>query len=407
MFKSLLLLLTLLSTMSLVGSGCASPSCEDLTEHLKSCTSQLLNDYGTNTQKTCVLGKKKACSGNQICMQPKGAVVAHCFIPQNVNQEFILLVNAVSRSCGSIFAAHHKDYMNCIVASERRCDLEKINACAAKYIKPVGAVRKSGESAINYIIGLILLISVVFLLRMVLHPVGLHVFSMKKISTSNVLLSLAFALILPPLLLIEGDIGKFLFGLPIFVVIGLLLEGLLVFVGLKFSDKSNPKNSIKSAILFGLLMSLLTYPWLYGYPLPGLFITSSLLFGLLIVIYEQDISFATGVTLLHMIWIWGFFTFFAASHHLGGEAWFIQKKHFKIELRKEQRGLAKTVKEAKKMQEMEADAKLRAKEAAITSKKEKEDEAKLKAAEKKKKAEEAKKPKPAPRKKRRRRRRRR
>ena len=407
-FKSLLLLFSLLPMLLLIGGGCASPSCEDLTQHLSRCSTQLVNDYGLKTDKRCVPGQKKACSGGQICLQPKNAALAHCYITQEVNKNFGSLVNATSRSCGTIFAAHHKDYLNCVVASESRCDLDKINACASKHLKPTAVIGGKGKGGtVNYIFGLILIIVLGFLLRMVLRPAGLNIFALGKPSLKDLLLNFIFALVLLPILFIEGDIGKFLFGLPIFVGIAIVLEGVLVFVGLKVSDKSNPKNSIMSAILFGALIGLLTYPWVYGLPLPGLFVTSSLLFGLLIVIYHQDVSFSTAFTLLHMIWVWGFFTHFAAHNNIGGEAWFIQKQIFKQEVRKEHKELVKSVAQAKKDKEREEEAKLRAKEEAEKAKKEKAEESKLKAAEKKKKAEEAKKPKPPPTNNRRRRRRRR
>jgi len=347
--KFLYLLLFTSSLSLLLSQGCASPSCSQYAEYLSSCTNKLLEKYGGKTKQACSFDGKKKCPSGQFCIKESGAMGGTCFAGENTYSEYKQLIAITNNSCNPIFATRYKKYVECSLGDGKSCNPKKLQACAQKHLQE--PLFYSGSQSVKN----------------------------------------------------KASFGTFFIGFLIFLVLSIIIEGILVFVVMKFSDRSNPKNTIVRGIIFGALLAVITYPFVYMVPLPGMLISSSLLLGLLIVTYHQEVSFASFFTGLHVIWVWGFFSFFTANGTLHSESWLQSANDHRYAskaVHKKLHGkILETEKDRKRRAELKKrEAKLR-KERAEKEKKEK--------AEKARKAKEAKEAEEKKKKKKRRRRRRR
>ena len=303
-----LLLLTGILPLAFLSGGCTSSSCEKLHESINKCTIQWVGKYGRKAKKTCTLGEKKQqCNASELCIQPPGVAFPSCYEPGNVYKEQRIILNNVRQLCDPIFKSRQAAYIRCIEASE--CDVKKFNACAAKMTNQIKKEKEKGP-------------------------------------------------------------GGALISFIIFLVITILVEGLLVFVGVKIVDRNNPKNTIPRGLVLGAVIAVVTFPLVYFSPLAGVLVSSSLLFRLIILFYQQEAFLPSIFTAIHIVFVWSVFTFLVAGEFMGGKAWLVQSaafrramqtRHGKMaearqEFEKEQRKLAlerKRAAELKKQQEEE------------------------------------------------------
>jgi hypothetical protein len=144
--------------------------------------------------------------------------------------------------------------------------------------------------------------------------------------------------------------GDGLIGYLVFVLLVLLLEGLLLFGILKLIDRQNPKTTLVRALSFALVIGLISFPLIYLSPLLGLLISSSLLFGIILILFHQGIAMPVFYTAFHIVWISVFFNFMVANQNFGNDAWLFEPQNLRIVLAEEHERLSKLVTEQKQQQ---------------------------------------------------------
>lgn len=323
-----LLLFSSLLPLGALTQGCAKPSCTQYSEQLAACGDKVLADFGEKQEGTCKLGTANQCTAGQICTQPPGEAFASCYNPGEAYKNFKEMITVGQRLCDDVFAGRQKKYMDCIIKAG--CNLKEANKCTEQ----LASLRKQAEQA--------------------------------------------------------GQMGGFLAAFAAFLLASVLLGGLLLFVLLKLTDRSNPKNTIFRALLVSVGVGAFTFPLVYASPLLGIFVSSSVLFGAVMIVYQQGAFLSTILTASHIIWVQLFFTLVVSAEVMHGPAWISQAEFFRIQIAKHHETVAKSISEIEGDRKRYAEAK---KKAAEEEKKRKEEEAKKKAAEEeaKKKAEEEKK----------------
>lgn len=267
-----LLLLTGILPFAFFSEGCSfSSTCDELIRSVDKCTTKWVGTYGKKFNKTCRPGAAQ-CETSQLCIQPPGSAFAKCHLPGPIHQRQQVLIERTRRLCGPIFTARQVPYIQCIKSAQ--CDVKKFNACNAKLVSQLKKEKEKGSSG-------------------------------------------------------------FLIGLLIFLVVSALVEGLLIFGGIKILDKNNPRNTIVRAFIVGIVSGLITFPMVFFSPLTGVLISSSLLFSLIIVTYQLEVFMPAAFTAFHIFWAWSVFTFMVAGGTLGGKAWLSQGALFRQALNRE------------------------------------------------------------------------
>jgi hypothetical protein len=304
--------------------GCASPSCTQYLEHLNACSDKILVDTGTKIDLRCTLGAPNQCTTGQMCIQPQGELFASCFQPGEVHKTFKELAATGEQFCNSVFASRQNKYMRCVI--DAGCDAKKASVCEAQMLSLTKKAQK------------------------------------------------------------EGETGGFLVSLVLFFLLTSVLGGAAIFVLMKLIDGQNPKNTVFRALGLAGAMALFTYPIVYLTPLLGLLLTSSILFGVVMIVYQQGAFLSVAVTAANVLWVSTFFNYVTSQEIMHARAWLEQPEHFRREVGKKHSSLLKAVEELEQERKNLAQALKRAEEA----KKKAEEEAKKKAEEeaKKKKAEE-------------------
>lgn len=319
-----LLLFTSLLPLSSLMQGCATPSCSTYIERLTACADKVLTTYGEKQEGTCKLGAANQCTAGQLCVQPQGEAFATCFNPGEAHKNFKELIATSQRFCDDVFAGRQNKYMRCVI--DAGCDAKKINGCSTQLVSLTKQAKKAGES------------------------------------------------------------GGFLISFLAFIVVSMIAGGLILFILIKLLDGQNPKNTILRGLLVGGAVGLFTFPLVYISPLLGVLLSSSALFGVVMLVYQQGAFLSTVVTASHIIWVQLFFTIFVSSEMMHGEAWIAQAEHFRRGVTAHHERVATSVFEVERDRRRAAEARKRAAE---EEKKRKEEEAKKKAEEEaKKKAEE-------------------
>ncbi|MCB9643053.1 MAG: hypothetical protein H6728_08265 [Myxococcales bacterium] len=322
-FLCLLLFSSLLPLSSLM-QGCATPSCTTYVDQLTTCADKVLTVYGEKQEGTCKLGAANQCTTGQLCVQAPGEAFAACFTPGEAYKSFKEMIATSQRFCDDVFAGRQNKYMRCV--ADAGCDAKKINDCSTKLVSLTKQAKKAGES------------------------------------------------------------GGFLVSFLAFIVFSMVAGGLILFFLIKILDGQNPKNTILRGLLVGAAVGVVTFPLVYISPLLGVLLSSSALFGVVMLVYQQGAFLSTVVTATHIIWVQVFFTMFVSSEMMHGEAWIAQAEHFRRSVSAHHERVAKSVEEIERDRKRAAEARKRAAE---EEKKRKEEEAKKKAEEEaKKKAEE-------------------
>lgn len=129
-----------------------------------------------------------------------------------------------------------------------------------------------------------------------------------------------------------SDTGGSIIGFLFFLIASLLLEGLVLFGVLKLIDRHNPQNTIVKAMILGTIIGVATFPLVYISPLLGMLLSGSLLFGLIVVFYQQDVFLPAVYTAFHIVWVSYFFSFMVATSQLGNSSWLAQPKTLRLRM---------------------------------------------------------------------------
>jgi len=324
-----LLLFSSLLPLGALTQGCAKPSCSQYAEQLAACEDKVLADFGDKQEATCKRGEANQCTAGQICTQPPGEAFASCYTPGEALKNFKEMLTVAQRLCDDVFAGRQKKYMDCVVKAG--CNIKDANKCTDQLV----SLKKQTKQA--------------------------------------------------------GQFGGFLASFAAFLIASIFFGGLMLFVLLKLTDRANPKNTIPRAIFVSIGIGLFTFPLVYASPLLGIFISSSILFGAVMIVYQQGAFLSTALTASHIVWVQLFFTFIVSAEVMHGPAWISQAEFFRIQIVKQHETVAKSISDIEGERKRYAEAKKRAaeeekkrKEEEAAAKKKAEEEAKKKAEEEKK-----------------------
>lgn len=330
----LLLLLSTLCAMVL-SQGCTSPTCQDYLNHMTTCRDKMVGTFGNQVvveakdkSKSTVPCKKeterKDCGLGKYCVRAPGHATSTCYNPGNLYKQFKELSDEVKSQCVPIFAVRQSGSKQSGSKSYYKCIQNA--KCDLRKINACQSQltkeKKSGQGA----------------------------------------MFIAFLL---------------------FLGLTLLLEGILLFVTLKFTDGLNPKVTLVRALTLAFIVGVVGFPAMYFSPLIGTALSSSLFFGLIIIFFYQGAGFPTFYTAFHIFWVSAFFNFMVANQHIGNKPWLFESKTLRVAMVTKHDKLSDTLEEYDQTQKEIAAARARAKKQA-------QEEAKQKALAKKKKQEEAK-----------------
>lgn len=268
-FLFLLLACCLIPTTSFL-SGCTSTGCLKLIQQFEGCGETWVKQYGIQKKETCSKSTvRKDCGTGLACVTPTGQANSYCFIPGNVVQKGGAITNVLQDLCNPVFTDRQVEYTKCL--GDAGCDIGKIKACSIKLSNEVKKSSKKGP-------------------------------------------------------------GPIFVGFLVFLLVTLIGEGLFVFVGLKIADKRNPANSIVRALTFAAISGVISFPLVYISPLIGMFVSASLMFGILVIFYNTELLLPTIYTGFHLILTFMVFTFLVSSSMMGGKAWLGQPQTLRLKM---------------------------------------------------------------------------
>lgn len=283
MKKTCLLALLLVSSSLTFLSQANAASCDDYIQTLKTCSDKVVSLYGAKMVKFVKKGKKtvqvnipctpgknvrKVCGSGNFCVAEPGSTFTNCYKGGSIHNRYRSFLAEVENLCEPIFASRQGGTSGYVACVNNA-------KCDIKAINKCRALLKKE----------------------------------KKTGT-----------------------GGNLVGFLVFLLACILLEGLLLFVAIKVIDRHNPKNTILRGILLSAVIGACTYPLVYSWPLLGMLLSGSLLFGLIIVLYQEDVFLPAVYAAFHILWVGAFFTFMVAGGHIGNEAWLAQPKTLRFKV---------------------------------------------------------------------------
>ncbi|TNE51463.1 MAG: hypothetical protein EP343_05035 [Deltaproteobacteria bacterium] len=329
-----LLLSILLSTLGLMVlvQGCTSPTCQDYMDSMAVCRDKIVSEYGSKVvieekdgskrTRTCKKETgRKDCGLAAYCVKGQASAFATCYQPGSLYKRYQTLVDDLSLSCGPIFA-----------------------------------VRQAGKKSYY-------------------QCVKAANCDLRKINACQTLLKKEKK---------SGSSG-YIMGFLIFLGLSILLEGLVLFGFLKFTDRMNPKVTLTRALVLSVIVGVISFPAVYFNFLVGMGLSASLLFGLIIIFFYQGAGMPTLVTTIHLIWVSMFFNFMVANQSLGNTSWLYAPKKLRVQVMYHHEKLNTLMEEFDTAQKEAAAARARLKKEKEEAAKKKQQEAK-----EKKKKEEAK-----------------
>jgi hypothetical protein len=265
-----LLLLSCLIPMTSLLTGCTSSGCRKLEQHFESCGETWIKQYGIKKKNTCSKNTvRKDCGVGLACVTPTGQANSYCYMPGNVVDKSKAIIGLVQEICNPVFTDRQTKYMECL--NQARCDIGKIRACSFKLSNELKKSKKKGP-------------------------------------------------------------GPIFVGFILFLLVTLIVEGLFVFIGLKISDKRNPSNSIVRALVFAAISGVVTFPLVYFSPLVGMLVSSSLMFGILVIFYHTEMLLPSVFTGFHLVYTFMLFTWLVSSGMMGGSAWLGQPQTMRLKM---------------------------------------------------------------------------
>ncbi len=275
-----LLLSILLSTLGLMVlvQGCTSPTCQDYMDSMTVCRDKIVSEYGSKVvieekdgskrTKTCKKETgRKDCGVAAYCVKGPSSAFASCYQPGSLYNRYQTLVDDLNLSCGPIFAVRQ-------AGKKSYYQCVKSANCDLRKINACQSLlkkeKKSGSSA-------------------------------------------------------------YIMGFLIFLGLTILLEGLVLFGFLKFTDRMNPKVTLTRALVLSLIVGVISFPAVYFNFLVGMGLSASLLFGLIIIFFYQGAGMPTLVTTIHLIWVSMFFNFMVANQSLGNTSWLYAPKKLRVQ----------------------------------------------------------------------------
>lgn len=280
----LLTLLLACLTVAFLPEAHAAGTCGDLVKIMQSCRDKVIGTYGQKiiVEKKGEGGKterhelqckkdgnvRKKCGTGHFCVQPPGTVIGVCYRGGAFYNRYKAIVGDIDNFCNPIFAARQGGTSGYLTCIENA-------KCDVKKMNQCRLVLKKEK---------------------------------------------------------KSDMGGAIVGFLIFLLVSLLLEGLVLFGAMKLIDRHNPRNTILRGIMLGLFIGAVTFPLVYGFPLLGMLLSGSLLFGLIIILYQQGVFMPAVYTAFHILWVGFFFSFMVAGAQIGNDAWLAQPKSLRIKL---------------------------------------------------------------------------